>query len=308
MMAKDEKAPIIDAQTIGAAERAPQAAAVAPAQITMVGTENNDFIEKMFGDKESLLVKQTMRGCIQECLGCEAKSEFKISAMDTSFLDGSWIREGAMTQPDEMYALENSSFCMRCCWRDGRPFVMEVSSGAEAGGRQVVNYEKPCGFPVVCIVGNPADARKMEFPCCCLLPELTTKRPDGLELSKSRYLCDCCLYVPKFAYEEDDQVVYFVRPPTCCGGCCVACTCGRKGCSVPFYFYDPETGERIKGGDDTSEPQIVKVWAGLKKECCSTADTFVIFYPRGCTSKRKAGLLGMTFLIDFTVFERQGEE
>jgi hypothetical protein len=52
---------------------------------------------------------------------------------------------------------------------------------------------------------------------------------------------------------------------------------------------------------------ILKVWAGLKKECCSTADTFAVFFPPGCTPERKAGLLGTTFLLDFTVFERQHE-
>ena len=56
------------------------------------------------------------------------------------------------------------------------------------------------------------------------------------------------------------------------------------------------------------QPQIRKVWAGLKKECCTTADTFAVFFPRGASARRKAGLLGLTFLLDFTIFERQGQE
>ena len=31
---------------------------------------------------------QTMRGCIQECMGCEAKSEFKVAPFDMNNLSG----------------------------------------------------------------------------------------------------------------------------------------------------------------------------------------------------------------------------
>merc|ERR1719487_2662776 len=104
--------------------------------------------------------------------------------MDFGSLNGSWLNEGATSKPNELYALENSSFCMRCCWRDGRPFDMEVStynptdkdsppgpSKRGEGGEKVVNFVKPCGFPVVCVIQDPTQPdRKTEFPCCCLLP------------------------------------------------------------------------------------------------------------------------------------------
>merc|ERR1740129_174284 len=115
-----------------------------------------------------------------------------------------------------------------------------------------------------------------------------------------------CLYVPKFKYSEEGKPVYILKPETCCGGCCIACSCcSGKGCVyIPFYFHDPETMV-VLGGYNDDAPQIRKVWAGFKKECCSTADTFVVKCPQGIDAKRKAGLLGMTFLIDFTWFERQ---
>lgn len=133
--------------------------------------------------------------------------------------------------------------------------------------------------------------------------------PDGSPLqSKSQYICDINLFVPKLSYEEPiGNPVYMVKPETCCGGCCLACNCGGKGTLfIPFYFHDPQTGEPIVPyGPDA--PQIRKVFAGFKKECCSTADTYAMKFPDGIDSKRKAGLLGMAFLIDFTVFEKQGE-
>lgn len=283
--------------------------AEAPKQQDMAAG-GGDLITSIFANKEALLVKQTMRGCIQECLGCEAKSEFHVSAMDFQYLEGAWLKEGASSQQNELYALEKSSFLCRCCWRDGRPFNMEVTQynpqdEKGAGGAPVINFDKPCGFPVICVIGD--GDKKVEFPCCCMLPNVTAKSPDGRVLSNSRYICDACLYVPKLMYSEDGKDIYKLRPQTCCMGCCPSCSCGKNGCRLPFYFWDPETGERIKGGDDNNEPQILKVWAGMKKECCSTADTFAVFFPRDCTPERKAGILGMTFLIDFTVFERQGE-
>ena len=31
-------------------------------------------------------VKQSMRGCLQECMGCEAKSEYRVSEMDFDYI------------------------------------------------------------------------------------------------------------------------------------------------------------------------------------------------------------------------------
>lgn len=289
-----------------------------PEQQQMGGADSTQLIQQIFGPKESMLVKQTMRGCLQECCGCEAKSEFKVSAMDWPFLnDGNFLSEGSMTQADELYALEKSSFCMRCCWRDGRGFDMDVSQGAEPGGAPIAKFTKPCGFPLQFSIPVPTnqegDVVWVDCPCCCLLPELHshTVSPNNepvKEFSKSRYYCDLCLYVPKLMYSENSEDIYLIKPPTCCLGCCVMPKCkGCCQCYIPFNFHDPKTGEQIKGPTEEQNPMILKVWAGLKKECCSTADTFAVFFPSGCTPERKAGLLGMTFLLDFTVFERQKE-
>lgn len=272
----------------------------APQQHNMVAAGPAD-LESVFGHRESLLVKQTMRGCLQECLGCEAKSEFKISAMDWSYLDGNWLKEGAQSLPDEMYALEQSSFFMRCCWRDGRPFVMRVSQGGVPGGAPIVEYRKPCSFPIAFQVGEDS-----KCPCCCFLPSLTTYTPDNRELGKSQFLCSLC--VPKLSYSEGNKAVYLLRPETCCCGICVVFNCNKRGCQVPFYFWDPASGEKVKSKTGGEDPQILKVWAGMKKECLSTADTFAVHFPPGISAERKAGLLGLTFLLDFTVFERQQEK
>jgi hypothetical protein len=263
-------------------------------------------MESLLGDKNGVLVKQTMRGCLQECLGCEAKSEFKISKMEHEWMAGYKISEQGQNQEDIMYALEESSFFCRCCWRDGRPFDMVVSEGSEKGGQELLHFVKPCSFPLYFSI--PTKDGSVDCPCCCFLPKLSTTLPGGTELgNESAYICDQNLCVPKLKYSENGQAVYILKPETCCGGCCIACEPCGKGCIyIPFYFHDPESGDVVGGAYDGKDtPQIRKVWAGLKKECCSTADTFAVMFPKDINTNRKAGLLGLTFLLDFTVFERQ---
>lgn len=266
-------------------------------------------LAEVVGPMKGMLVKQTARGCLQECMGCEAKSEFQISDFDPSMTDGVFLVEGAMDKKNEMYALEKSSCLCRLCWRDGRPFDMPVTVGGEEGGAQLVNFKKPCGCPVVQTI--QLNENSVEIPCCCMLPEVTAVQPDGRETSRTKYQCDLCLYVPKLMYQEQTngvwEDIYKIRPETCCAGCCIMVKCSGKGCcSVPFLLWDAKSGEKVQTEfDGDGEAAITKLWAGLKKECCTTADNFAITFPKECTPERKIGLLGSTFLLDFTVFERQ---
>ncbi len=60
------------------------------------------------------------------------------SAMES----GSWLHGGAMSQCDELYALEESSFWKRrCCLGDGRSKDIAVTAGAEEGGPPVVQWK-----------------------------------------------------------------------------------------------------------------------------------------------------------------------
>ena len=72
------------------------------------------------GQYESLFVKQTKKGCVQECFGCEATNEFKIypSAADA---------KGTETY----YSLEESEFCMRFCCKNNRAFTQTVWTGTK---------------------------------------------------------------------------------------------------------------------------------------------------------------------------------
>jgi len=279
------------------------------------------FVQLMNEMNNSFLVKQTMRGCLQECMGCEATSEYEISKLDWAYLgSGTMLKEGWESEPNRMYALEQSSFIQRLCWKDGRSLTINVSEwqageeGKPAAGRKIAEFKKPCGCPTIwrCTIPDQEGegSNQIQCPCCCLLPKVTGFMPDGREVGTSQYKCDnpCC--VPAFEYKEQGEVVYVIKPPTCCGGMCISFERGwGKGCcKVPFYFLRPDGVTHVKDSVGR-DAQISKVWAGLKKECCSSADTFAVFLPEDCAKNpdRAIGMLGLTFLLDFTVFENQGQ-
>jgi hypothetical protein len=281
----------------------------APKQVNMQAAGDFGFL----APHNALLVKQTMRGCLQECMGCEAKSEYKVSEMDYHYINSAgFINDGTMSMPDFMYLLEESSFIARCCLQEGRAFSMPVTSGAEAGGHELMRFDKPMGCQICLNIPIPYQEDGgvgvfwVDCPMCCMLPQLETKKPGSNQVfSKTQYVCDMFLAVPKFDYYEDGQVVYRIIPETCCGGCCLMPRCCRGGRTMfPFFFHDPTSGRMVgEEQPDLERPQITKVFAGLKKECCSTADNFAVFFPPGCDSRRKAGLLGATMLIDLAWFE-----
>jgi len=262
------------------------------------------------GGTPHLLVKQTARGCFQECLGCEARNEYIISEHDWSHDARGWLQAGARNQKDVLYALEKSGCIQRCCCKDGRAMEMPVTAfnpaGQKgAGGEVRMTLKKDLGCPVT--VQLQSENGSVDIPCCCFLPEFRAYDANDNLFSNTKYVCDINLLVPKFDYYEQGQVVYRLRPPTCLGGCCIDCECQSRGaCNVttPFYFYLP-TGEQVTDGQRERHdmPQITQVWGGLAKECCTTADTFAIKFPQDANGERKAGLLAATMLIDFAWFE-----
>jgi hypothetical protein len=211
-----------------------------------------------------------------------------------------------------MYVLEESGFCCRCCWQEGRPMEVNVSAGGEAGGQKLMSFSKgtTCQLCVnVPVIVPDSDGGItccwVDVPMCCMLPYFDTRSASGEIFSRSTYVCDICLLIPKYDYYEGDKHIYRIRPPPCnpCF-CCIQCRCCSGRLGIPFFFHDPETGKMI--GEELPEinrPQVAKMFTGLAKECCTTADNFAILFPEGCSNERKAGLIGLTMLIDLTWFE-----
>jgi len=269
-------------------------------------------MERVLGSLDVVSVQQTPRGCIQECLGCSAKSEYRLYGgmrqdFHTAIFPGKRF-EGS--DPEQIgHMLEESPFCPdRCFWGGMRKFKMPITV-PDQNGETMMMLEKQFSFPTHCIIHLDDD---IVIPCCCNLPTLKVFTPDGTYVGKTKYACDMCLWVDKFqTYNENGDVQYLIRPDTCCLGCCPVCNCGGgKGGSclyLPYYIRDPTSKEKVKGGPGANGEyaQVRKVWTGLKKECCTSADNFFVIFPEGASTALKGALLGSTILIDSAVYEEK---
>merc|ERR1712070_682814 len=121
-------------------------------------------------------------------------------------------------------------------------------------------------------------------------------------MGTSRYICDMCLFVPKYHVEDSSGTVqYYVRPDTCICGMCVACKCsGGKGAKcfrIPFYIRDPQTKAKLDApASNMGKAEMVDLWAGWKAECCTRRDLYELKFPKDATPELKMTLLGLTHL------------
>jgi hypothetical protein len=227
----------------------------------------------VFSQLSNILVKQTRKGWFQECFGCDANTEFNIATMESP-------------QGNFLYALENTSCCIRFCCGPMRPFTINVYAGTGAAGPAVASYERPFRCPL----GN--------CKCCCY-QQVIVKDSAGAVSGSVKETCYVCP-VPRFnILRADGTVQYSLHQPTCCFGLCVnCCKEGCCNCRIPFYIYSPDNDANEVG-------KIVKIWGGFAKEILTDADTFEVQFPTNQDAATKARVLGATFLINQLFFERQ---
>ncbi len=149
------------------------------------------------------------------------------------------------------------------------------------------------------------------FPICCNLPYLETKDSNGSTIGKTSYVCDACLFVPKYdVTNAQGEKIYRIRPDTCVGGMCVQCRCGGGGgkcCRVPFVVRNPDTLEPVATKGNASVSQVDALWTGWANECCRLKNAYHLAFPDGATAQEKLILTGASILIDTTVFEQQDD-
>lgn len=77
------------------------------------------------------------------------------------------------------------------------------------------------------------------------------------------------------------------------------------GKCLRLYFF----AAQLKSLDEESVVgKISKQWSGFVREAFTDADNFGVQFPLDLDVKMKAVMLGACFLIDFTFFERTGNE
>uniref|UniRef100_A0A7S2F655 Phospholipid scramblase n=1 Tax=Alexandrium andersonii TaxID=327968 RepID=A0A7S2F655_9DINO len=208
---------------------------------------------------------------------------------------------------------ESSPYVGRCCsycYPGFRKTTWEVRGGASETGPVLFKHEKNWTMPS-CFLLWLSDSGPVRLPCCCCLPYVETVDNQGRLLGRSQYICDGCLFVPKYdLLDKDGNRLYRVRPDTCVAGCCIKCKCcdgQKKGkcCRVPFLVRKPDPPYEPVG-----DAQITDLWAGAMNECCTNREMYQVKFPQDLSQKDpeavKKSLIGMTLLVDIT-FNEQDE-
>ena len=292
-------------------------------------------------DVETLLVSQaTSQFC--RCLCTQPSINFTLTEGKTNVSPVDQVRQNELGEVGAWIA-EEASFCGRClsaCVPGARETKYTVHSGPipEALRKE----EGGCGNPCSCQFGlhskefegiPPEQLGRVEFthekgwtngvtaglgdkrvPCCCVMPYMNTKNREGRHIGKTEYVCDLCLFVPKFdVFDQSNEKKYRIRPDTCFGGMCVRCRCGGDGgkcLRVPFLIRNLN-GEPVKtkmqngSGDYGDEnAQITSLWMGVKR-ACEKKNVYAMHFPFDADANMKATLIGANLLIDMALFEQE---
>lgn len=278
-------------------------------------------VNDVLGPKDGLLIKQTLKGCC-----CDLRNEFSIHDFLNDFdeFDG---KEG----PELMFLKEKDGSCLLRCLSDSAPgfrptaFYTWCGAFSKADDKDrpapftsdsfFLHHHKGCTNGVYCkIRGKDGDCT---IPCCCLLPYLITEDGNGTKLGSTHYVCDGCLFVPKYDVRgPEGEAWYRIRPDVCCGGCCVKCTCAG-GCTkgrcfaIPYYIREPTAPyDYIEGAKSTEDPkgkipnraEITNLWSGHKELC--NRQNYALRFPGSATPQQKATLMGSVILIEVAEHEQ----
>lgn len=228
---------------------------------------------------KKLMIRQTRRGCLQECLGCEAKTEFK------------FFKEGE-TKNEFATGLEDSNLCCRLCCAPNHSFKMSVKeTGTNA---QLLSVDRPFACSV--------------SPCKCCCRQKMTVTGDGTQLGSIKETFWCC--VPRFVVDDETgKEIYKLHQPTCCGGMCVNCCaegnpCGKGCCKSSFRVYPASQDET--DGDSPYDGVILVLPKSAATELFTDANAFEVTYPDGASRKEKALLTGSAIFFNAVFFESNG--
>lgn len=227
----------------------------------------------------TLSIRQTRKGWCQECLGCEAKDEFKF------FKDGE--KEHFAT------ALEDSGCCIRLFCAPCHAFKISVlENGTNA---ELVSMDRPCN----CCVSS--------CKCCCY--QQATITSGGQPMGSIKEQCYCC--VPRFkAYDADKKELYKMHAPTCFCGMCINCCaegnpCGKGCCKASIRVYP--ASQKNTDGDAPYAGVILKKPKSLATELFTDANAFDVTFPDAANADEKALLIGSAMFFNANFFEKEND-
>ena len=236
-----------------------------------------DALKTHLSGAEKLSIRQTRKGWCQECLGCEARDEFK------------YFKEGQ--EEHFATALEDSSCCVRFFCAPCHPFKISVVENGT--GTELVSVDRPCNCPV------------SACKCCCYQSAAFTS--GGQPMGSIKEKCFCC--VPRFvAYDAADKELYKMHAPTCLGGMCINCCaegnpCGKGCCKASLRIYD--ASQEKTDGDAPYAGVILKKPKSLATEVFTDANAFDVTFPANANADDKALLIGSAMFFNANFFERE---
>lgn len=232
-----------------------------------------DALKSHVQNTDKMEIRQTRRGCLQELLGCEAKTEFKYFVGDNHIAT----------------SLEDTDFCCRIFCNLIHPFKMvvkETNTDAE-----LVSVDRP----LACGVSG--------CKCCCYQEATFTSGGEDIGMIKEDY--HYC--VPRFTiFDPEEKPMYKLHPPTCMGGICINCCaegnpCGKGCCKASFRVYDPELSDTE--GDAPYLGMIMKKPKSMMTEIFTDADVFEVNFPKEATPAQKGVLIGTSIFLNANFFE-----
>lgn len=234
----------------------------------------NETLKTHLTECQAMEIRQTRKGWLVECLGCEARSEFKY------FIDNNQMA----------HSLEESNCFLRMFCQPCYDWTMEVKDLNTNSEILKVNR------PFQCCIGS--------CKCCCY--QTATITSGGQKLGQIKENCYYC--VPSFnTYDDNNQHTYTIHPPTCCGGMCVNCCaegnpcCGRGCCKVPFWIFP--ASQTQTNGNVERVGKILKKPKSLMTELLTEANAFEVEFPTDATTSQKAVLVGSTLFFNSIFFE-----
>jgi len=244
----------------------------------MDGDRGSNVMKLHMTDCTTLDLRQTRRGWIQDCLGCEAQTEFKYFIGDTQ----------------AFHSLEDSDCFCRVCCTPCHPYttvVKELNTDAE-----IITIDRPLRCANGCC------------KCCCY--QEATFSSDGNELGRAQETCWFCVPSMK-VYDHTGNQIYLVHPPTRCGGMCVNCCaegnpCGKGCCKSSFRIYPGNDN----GKSSTNDPYlgvITKKPKSMATEIFTDAVAFKVDFPKDASVDQKGLLIGLSVLINSIFYEGHDE-